>query len=134
MLKNHLKSLSYSSAMEPYLIYAELHQIRMVPKAKLMKATYRGRCLSIVLLDSLGMDGARNMSRMRLGYRLSNQSKASLNRLQQKHMYHLGRQRTQKFKRSRYVYRAAKQRLHMQRQLSMQCARGIAPEHHYAAQ
>jgi hypothetical protein len=39
MLKNHLNSPSYSYATDPYLIYANLHQIRSAkpPRAALSK-------------------------------------------------------------------------------------------------
>lgn len=110
---------------------AHLRTLRVTPKSKLMKNTYRSRCKSIALADTLGHDGARMTVAKALGYKMGPAAKQTLRNLQKKSNYHQSRQKSYIFKRARFLLHQSYRRLAKLAKLNVTDGKNSTKDHSY---
>lgn len=106
-----------------------LRSLRLLPKNKLMKNSFHPRCMNVVLLDSLGLkDAVLSVSR-EIGFEYGHEALKVLSSLTNKATYYHERQKTQKFKRDRYLRIYKKLHLAKICKLSTQNAANVTSDH-----
>lgn len=96
-----------------------LRTLRMVPKSKTMKSTFKARCMSIVLYDTLGLQKTTHMTAESLGYTLGETANKQLQQLTKKSQYYAQRRRSNEYKRGRYARKQANNKLRQLQRLSV---------------
>ena len=82
--------------------------LRMTPKNKLHRRTYRARCLSVVLYDTLGIRRTVEKTAETLGFSLGTTAKRQLEKLQKRAEYNSALKKNPKTTRARYLSRQAR--------------------------
>ena len=108
-----------------------IHQrtLRALPKNKLQKRSFKGRCFHTVLSDSLGLGKSIRLTGKCLGYTFNQPASEAMLRLTKRVSYHKARQRTYKFRRARYLLKCAKIRSKSHYKYSFKQAANVPDDH-----